>query len=94
MGFKAKVRRNVKDRTATIAVDSKRRDFWWAAAVQPRVHIGHAHRHARRVRGWTFDIDVQGGRRDERPSGGSATAATGGIAKTAMIAARNAMCGS
>ena len=73
MGFKAKVSaRNVKDRTATIAVDSEAARFLVGRGGSTLASISAMLTEAMRAEygDWTFDIDVQGGRRDERTGRG------------------------
>jgi len=69
MGFEGKVvARNVKDRTATIAVDSESARFLVGrggstlASIQAMLNAAMEDEFG----DWTFNIDVQGGRREER----------------------------
>lgn len=69
MGFQAKVSvRNVKERKATIAVDSEAARFLVGRGGSTLASISAMLTEAMRAEysDWTFDIDVQGGRRDER----------------------------
>ena len=69
MGFEGKVvARNVKDRKATIAVDSESARFLVGRggstlqSIQQMLNVAMEDEFS----DWTFDIDVQGGRREER----------------------------
>jgi len=69
MGFTAKVTtRNVKDRKATIAVDSESARFLVGRGGSTLASISRMLNEAMAgdYSDWTFDIDVQGGRREER----------------------------
>ncbi len=69
MGFEAKVAtRNVKDRKATIAVDSESARFLVGRGGSTLASISTMLNEAMSAEysEWTFDIDVQGGRREER----------------------------
>ena len=69
MGFEGTIKaRNVKDRKATIAVDSESARFLVGRggstlqSIQKMLNVAMEEEYG----DWTFDIDVQGGRRDER----------------------------
>ena len=69
MGFTAKVTtRNVKDRKATIAVDSESARFLVGRGGSTLASISKMLNEAMAgdYSDWTFEIDVQGGRREER----------------------------
>ena len=69
MGFEGTITaRNVKDRKATIAVDSESARFLVGRggstlqSIQKMLNVAMEEEYS----DWTFDIDVQGGRREER----------------------------